>query len=123
MRQTLSIALAFLMLTRLAPADTSTVTSQITAMSLGTNIELRLKNKEKLHGARGDVSGAGFTLVVPAGDRQIAFDDVASVKLYVHKSHTTRNILIGVGIGLAAVAIWLGIELRCGPFGCGKKTI
>jgi hypothetical protein len=120
MRQALSLIVTLAILARLAPAspDTPSVTTQITGMSLGTNIELQLKNKEKLHGARGAVSGAGFTLVIPAGDRQIAFDDVASVKLFIHKSHTTRNILIGVGIGLAAVAIWLGIELRCGPFGC-----
>jgi hypothetical protein len=124
-RQVLSLILTFAILSRSAPAspDTPGVTAQIMAMSLGANIELRLKNNEKLRGARGAVSGAGFTLVTPAGDRPIAFDEVASVKLYVHKSHTTRNILIGVGIGLAAVAIWLGIELRCGPFGCGKRTI
>jgi hypothetical protein len=117
MRQAVSMSLTFLMLARLAQADTASVTTQITAMSLGTNIELRLKNNEKLHGARGAVSGTGFNLVIPAGDRQIAFDDVASVKLFIHKSHTTRNILIGVGIGLGAVAIWLGIKLRSGPFG------
>jgi hypothetical protein len=38
-------------------------------------------------------------------ERQVAFDDVASVKRISTKSHTGRNILIGVGIGVAAVAI------------------
>jgi hypothetical protein len=38
------------------------------------------------------------------------------------KAHTARNIPIGLGIGLAAVAILLGIELRCGAFGCGKTS-
>jgi hypothetical protein len=66
------------------------------------------------------VSDSGFTLVdARTGEHQIAFDDVVSVKQFTPKSHTTRNILIGVGIGIAAVAITLGILVaRCGPFGC-----
>ena len=124
MRQIVSLILSFGMLAQLTMAapDTPTVTSQIAAMSVGTNIELHLKNKERLRGARGAASESGFTLVNPkAGDRQIAFDDVASVKLYVVKSHTTRNILIGVGIAAAALAITAAILLRCGPLGCHPK--
>jgi hypothetical protein len=121
MRQVLSLVLTLAILTRFAAAspDTASVTTQIVAMPLGTNIELRLKNKEKRRGSRGAVTNAGFALVDTHGtEQQIPFDDVASVKLYSAKSHTTRNILIGAGIALVAVAIWIGIELRCGPFGC-----
>jgi len=101
------------------------VASRITAMPTGAKIELRLKNEQKLRGARGPVSSTGFTLVdAHAGERQIAFDDVASVKqLSMKKSHTTRNILIGVGIGVAALGITAAVLLRCGPFGCGKHTL
>jgi hypothetical protein len=97
-----------LMLTCLASAapDTASFKTEIVGMPLGTSIELRLKHKRKLRGARGAVSDSGFTLVdTRSGERQIAFDDVASVKHVKAKSHTGRNILIGVGIGVGAVAI------------------
>ena len=97
-----------LMLTRLASAapDTASIRTEIVSMPLGTSIELRLADKQKLRGARGAVSDAGFTLVdARSGERQIAFGDVASVKQVKTKSHTTRNILIAVGVGFAAAAI------------------
>ena len=82
--------------------DADSVRTQILAISLGTRIELRLKNEQKISGTRGVVSDSGFTLVDVTGERQIAFDDVTTVKQL--KSHTKRNILIGAGIALAAVA-------------------
>ena len=54
-------------------------------------------------------------------ERQIEFDDVASVKQL--KSHTTRNILIVVGIGVAALGITASITFRCGALGCGKTSL
>jgi hypothetical protein len=123
MRQILSAILALVIVTRFAAAapDTPTVAAQIAGMPQGARIELRLKSKEKLRGARGAVSDTGFTLIsTPAPDRQIAFDDVASVKL--HKSHTTRNVLIIVGIGVVAtVGIIAAVALRCAPLGCNSK--
>jgi hypothetical protein len=101
MRQLLSMVLALGILT--AAPD---VTTQITAMPLGTNIEIRLKSKQRMRGARGAVLNSGFALVdAHAKEQQIAFDDVASVKLFTQKSHTTRNILIGVGITLVVLGI------------------
>lgn len=124
MRKTISIALMLLIVTQLVPAAFAddTVASQITAMPAGAKIELRLKNKQKMRGACGVVSEKGFTLVsASTGDHQIAFDDVKSVRQLSTNSHTTRNILIGVGIGVAAVAGTIGIiYLKCGPFGCGS---
>ncbi len=108
MRKALSAVLALGVLIQVAGAspDASSVTTQISGMPLGTNIELRLKNKQKIHGARGAVSATGFALVDShAAEQQIAFDDVASVKLYAAKKHTTRNILIGVGITLVVLGI------------------
>lgn len=121
MRQALSVLLALAILTRLAPAspDTASVKTQIVNLPLGANIELHLKNNQRMRGAKGTVSDTGFMLLdAHAIEQPIEFDDVASVKLYSVKSHTTRNILIGAGIALVAVAIWIGITLRCGPFGC-----
>jgi len=107
-RQILSAVLVFGVLIQSAAAspDTASVTAQIAGMPLGTNIELRLKNKQKVHGARGATSATGFALVDShAAEQQIAFDDVASVKLFTVKKHTGRNILIGVGITLVILGI------------------
>jgi hypothetical protein len=121
MRQLLSVIMTLALFARSAVAapDATALITQIVAMPLGTNIEVRLKTKQKLRGARGEVNRAGFTLVsAHASEQQIAFDEVASVKLYSAKSHTTRNILIGVGIAAVALGITAAIILRCGPLGC-----
>jgi hypothetical protein len=120
MRKTIAFGLVLLMFLPAVFGEES-VASRITAMPVGTRIELHLNNKQTVRGVRGQLSSAGFALVdAKAGERQIAFDEVASVKQL--KSHTTRNVLIGVGIGVAAVGITLGVMLRCGPLGCGKAT-
>jgi hypothetical protein len=124
MRKATSLTLTWLMVMHLVSAafGEDTVASQITAMPAGAKIELLLKNKQTMRGTRGPVSDAGFTLVdTRKAEHQIAFDDVVSVKQL--KSHTTRNILIGVGIGVAALGITAAIVLRCGPLGCGKSTL
>jgi hypothetical protein len=124
MRQVLSVVLVcgFVMQLAQASPDTAAMTTQITAMALGANIEIRLKNKQKMRGARGAVSNTGFLLVDShSAEQQVAFDDVASVKQFSGKSHTTRNILIGAGIAVAAIGITMGILLRCGGLGCNSK--
>lgn len=125
MRKAMSLALALLMAVHFVPVafGADSVANQITEMPTGAKIELRLKNKQRIRGAKGPVSTTGFALVdARTGEHQIAFDDVASVKQLSTKSHTTRNILIGLGIGVAALGITAAVVLRCGPFGCGKKT-
>jgi hypothetical protein len=126
MRQVLSLALVLVMVTELGPAafGADDVTSQITRMPTGANIEVHLKDKQTLRGARGEVSGSGFTLLNPSvGDRQIAFDDLTSVKRLNKKSHTTRNVLIVVGVAVVVLAVVVGVALRCGPFGCNSHPL
>ena len=109
----------FLLLSRMASAapDTAGLKAEIVAMPLGTNIEVRLKNKRKVRGARGAVSDAGFVVVDSrSGERQITFDDVASVKQVKAKSHAGLYILIGLGIGAAAVAIAVAVLLSGGGY-------
>jgi hypothetical protein len=121
MRQVVSLILMMGILTHLMAGgqDRASVTSEISGMPLGTNIELRLKSGQKLRGARGSLSDTGFALVDSrGGEQKVAFDDVASVKRFTIKHHTARNILIGVGIAVVAMAIVVAVELRCGPFGC-----
>lgn len=121
MRQILSLTLVALMITQLGPAvsGADSVTSEITGMPAGTNIEVHLKNKESLRGTRGDVSTSGFTLVnTNTGNRQVAFDDVSSVKEMTHRSHKTRNILIITGVALVVVVTALAIQIKRCPVGC-----
>jgi hypothetical protein len=116
-RKTIALALALFMGLPAAFGQEN-VASQITAMPAGAKVELHLNNKQTVRGTRGPLSNAGFALLdAHAGNRQIAFDEVVSVKQL--KSHTTRNVLIGVGIGVAAIGITLGIIFRCGGLGCG----
>jgi hypothetical protein len=124
MRQVLSLVLAWLLATQLGPAafGADDVTGQITGMPAGANIEVRLKDKQTLRGTRGDVSISAFTLRSPGdGDRQIAFGDVASVKQLNKKSHTTRNVLIVVGIAVIVVVAVLAIHIKNCPVGCNSK--
>jgi hypothetical protein len=121
MRQVLALALVLLMVMHLGPAafGADNVTSQIAGIPTGANIEVRLKNKQTLRGTRGAVSISGFTLLNPsAGDRQLAFDDVTSIKPLSKKSHTTRNVLIVVGIGVVVAVTVVAIHIKNCPLGC-----
>jgi hypothetical protein len=109
------------MMTHLGPTafGADNVTSQIAAIPMGANIEVRLNSKQTLRGARGEVSSSGFILSNPStGDRQLTFDDVTSVKQLNKKSHTTRNVLIVVGIGVAVAAAVVAIHVKNCPLGC-----
>jgi hypothetical protein len=126
MKQALSVALVLLMAMQLGPLafGADTVTSQITGMPAGTSIEVHLKNKQTLRGTRGEVSGSSFTLVNPsASDRQIAFDDVASVKQLTKNSHTKRNVLIVVGVAVVVFVAVVAIQVKRCPVGCGPIRI
>jgi hypothetical protein len=121
MRQALSIVLALLLFLQLAPAvfGADDVAGQIAAMPSGTHIDVHLKNKQVLRGTTGEVSTSGFTLVnLRAGDRQLAFADVTSVKRVAQKSHKRRNILIIGGVAFVAVVAALGIYIKKCPVGC-----
>lgn len=117
MQRMLSLVLAAAMLARVAwgAPETDSVRMQITDMSLGTKIELRLKNKEKLQGTRGPVTESGFTFVDShKGERQIAFDEVVSIKQVT--SHIKRNVLIVVAIGVTAVVAAVIALIRSGYY-------
>ena len=105
-----------LMLTGLAAAqDTAAIRTEIISMPLGTSMEVRLKDKQRLRGARGAVSDSGFTFVdARSGERQIAFGDVASVKQVRQQSHTIRNALIATGVVMGVIALIFGIAAATG---------
>jgi anti-sigma factor RsiW len=126
MRKALSLALTLLISIQLIPAafGADSVAAQIATTPAGARIELQLKNKKKLRGAMGPMSDSGFTLVEPnKTERRVAFDEVASFREISAKSHTKRNVLIGVAIGVAALGITAGLIARCAPFGCGSHPL
>jgi hypothetical protein len=123
MRQTLALALAWLMMMQLGqPAwGAETVSSKIARIPMGANIEVHLKDKQALRGTRGEVSSSGFTLGNSStGDRQVAFDDVTSVKDLTKQSHKTRTILLITGIAAVAIVVVLIHRKTCyvGLQGC-----
>jgi hypothetical protein len=91
----------------------SSIASQITAMPLGTRIELRLKDRQEMSGTTGAVSGSGFAFVdASTGEHHIAFDDVLSVKRLDKKSHVARNVLICVGIAAVVTGIVIAVAVH-----------
>jgi len=122
MRQTLALVLVLLVVTQLGPAvfGADNVRSQINRMPIGANIEVRLQDQQMLRGMRGEVTDSGFTLENPsAGNRQIAFDDINSVKQIKRKTHSTRNVLIILAVVFVAVLGVLAIDCATHTY-CGK---
>jgi hypothetical protein len=122
MRQTLSLVLVLLMLMQLGPAafGADSVGNQIIKIPTGANIEVRLKDQQILRGMRGEVTDSGFTLEhLSAGNRQIAFDDVSSVKQIKRKTHSTRNVLIILGVVVVGAVGVLAIDCATHTY-CGK---
>jgi hypothetical protein len=70
-------------------------------------------------------SAADFTFQQSGGAaaKTIAYDQVRSVS-QLQASHTkVKWIVIGVVAAAAVFGIALAIDARCGPLGCGHKTI
>jgi hypothetical protein len=121
-RQTLSLVLVLLMLVQLGPAvfGADSVRNQINKMPTGANIEVYLKDQQMLRGMKGDVTDSGFTLENPsAGNRQIAFGDISSVKRIKRKTHSTRNVLILLGVVVVGAVGVLAIDCATHTY-CGK---
>ena len=121
MPQTLSLVLVLLMVMQLGPTafGADSVRSQITRMPTGANIEVHLKDQQILRGMRGEVTDSSFALeTLSTGNRQIAFGDVSSVKQIKRKTHSTRNVLILLGIVIVGatgvMAIDCATHTHCG---------
>lgn len=75
--------------------QTPTIAAQVAKIAMGSEIEVRLFNKEKLRGRLGEVSGTGFILLIPSGTasikRNLAFDDVKSVRVVRTRLVRTRR--------------------------------
>jgi hypothetical protein len=88
---------------------------QVRALDTHTPVEVRFVDGSKLRGWIGEVSPTGFLLSHETNHQltnsQVAFDQVRAVKQVgnVKPSHTIRNVLIGVGITVAAIGIIFGI--------------
>ena len=88
---------------------------QVRALDTNSPVEVRFMDGAKLRGWIGEVSDTGFVLSHEARRQltksQVAFNQVRVVKQVhsVKPSHTVRNILIGVGVTLAAIGIIFGV--------------
>jgi hypothetical protein len=88
---------------------------QVRALDTNSPVEVRFMDGAKLRGWIGEVSDTGFVLSHEVRRQltksQVAFDQVRAVKQVqsVKPSHALRNVLIGVGITLAAIGIIFGV--------------
>ena len=88
---------------------------QLRAIDVRSPVEVRLNDGAKLRGWVGEVSGSGFVLNHEEGPQakksQVAFNQIKAVKQIqsVNPRHTTRNLLIGVGVALAAVVVVVAV--------------
>ncbi|MCL5746264.1 MAG: hypothetical protein M1541_20425 [Acidobacteria bacterium] len=88
---------------------------QVRALDTNSPVEVRFMDGAKLRGWIGEVSDTGFVLSHEVKrqltESQVAFNQVRAVKQVhsVKPSHTVRNVLIGVGVTLAAIGIIFGV--------------
>jgi hypothetical protein len=127
MREVLSAVMAMLLVANFnyaaAPQiDSKAAKTRVIAIPMGSLVDVRLNDKEKIRGRMGEVSEEGFVLQAVQGGkvetRKIAFTDIKSVKS-IGKSHTTRNILLVacIGVGVIVVLLTLRAGLNPGIFG------
>ena len=109
----------------------------IEAIPAGALIEVRLNNKQKLRGRRGEVFPDSFILRQisiqhgvsggTAPDQKISFAEVRSLsRVKSPASHTRRNVLIAVGVTIAALGVLVvaAIETFPGPkLGFGPEPV
>jgi hypothetical protein len=123
-KQILAMALAALMggdcLGRTPPSDRPTPKEYVRAIANGSPVEVRFADGARLRGWISEVSDNGFELRYEKRKQlqqaQISFDQVKAVKQIrsVKTSHTARNVLIGLGIGVVAIGVVAAIALAAG---------
>jgi hypothetical protein len=105
------------------PAGLVTVAERIRSIPPDSPVELRLVDGSKLRGWIGEVSDTGFVLTRQMKNglekNDIRFQQTQTVKQVksVKPAHTTRNILIGVGIGVVVIGGLLLAAVASGPLG------
>lgn len=99
--------LALLLVTQfLLPAGQS-VQQKAMSIPIGSVVELKLADKTKLKGQLSSISNSGLNVkVAEAGavaDKTVAFGNIRKISERKTGSHTTRNVLIGVAIGVGVL--------------------
>lgn len=94
--------------------QTRTVAARVAQIPRGTEIEVRLFNKEKLRGRLGEVSVRGFTLLIATGnridERSITFDGVKYIK--VIRPHRPRGPALPLMVAGVVVAVVVLLAVR-----------
>ena len=93
-----------------------TLKERVIQIPAGSQVEVRLLNKERFRGRLGDVSDEGFTVQIAQGNRidtrKVAFGEVKSVK--VIDKERGKHILLGAGV---AFGLLLVLALTIGHLG------
>ena len=92
-----------------------TLQEKVLEIPLGSRVQVRLKNKEKLRGRLGEVSNEGFVVQYARGnqieERKIGFDEVKSLKVKKDGSNKTLLVLAAVGAGVGVFFLILFVAL------------
>ncbi|MBZ5610200.1 MAG: hypothetical protein LAP38_18210 [Acidobacteriia bacterium] len=117
----LSVTLAAGVCSGQPPVPARSIGERLRAIAPDTPVEVRLLDHSQLRGWIGDVSDSDFVLSHEVKRQlqrsRIRIDQVREVKVVknVKPSHTTRNILIGVGIAVAVIGGLLAAAAASGP--------
>lgn len=100
-------ALALLLVAQfLLPAGQSVQQKALT-IPIGSVVELRLTDKTTIKGQLSSIGNSGLTVKVAesgtVADKTFAFDNIRKISQRKAGSHTTRNVLIGVAIGVGVL--------------------
>jgi hypothetical protein len=132
MREVLSAVMAMILVANLNSAgaapqgDSKSAKTRLLAIPMGSLVDVRLNDNEKIRGRMGEVSDEGFVIQAVQGgkveNRKIAFTDMKSIKS-IGKSHTTRNILLvaGIGVGVGVIVLFLALRASLGPDFSGRR--
>jgi hypothetical protein len=106
-------------------AEGSGVKQRIAALTPKANVELQLTDGSDLRGRVVSHSEADFVLKERGteGMKTIVYDQVRAVSQLKTDHSKMKWIVIGVVAAVVVVGVVIGIQARCGPFGCGKKGI
>jgi hypothetical protein len=96
--------------------DATRLREQVTHLRAGAWIEVRLVNREKVHGRLGAIEPDGFALKLrdpSAPERRIAFADVKSIKaIQGPRSRVAAWVVAGVLVGVLVVALAILLKER-----------
>lgn len=111
LRKAVSLSLVFLLSGGLYPqAKKPTLKEQALEIPVGSQIEARLQNKEKLRGRMGEITDDGFRLQHVRANkvetRNIAFAELKSIKMVERESSGRIALYVLAGVGVTFLILF-----------------